>query len=155
MKKIKGNLLELFEDGFFDIIAHGCNCIGVMGAGVAKQIADKYPEALAADEAHEELFEHTFEQLGTFSAATVDNDKRIYNLYTQPMPGKSFNFSAFRLAIKAMKSDLPAWHEQPQPKIGFPYIGCGLAGFEYPEIIEKVIAEELSEYDVYIVEYVA
>lgn len=154
MKKIKGNLLELFEGGFFDIIAHGCNCMTIMGAGIAKQIADKYPEALSADEAHSDNYESAFEQLGTFSVAEVENGKCIYNLYTQEVPGQFFDFTAFKLAIKSMKEDLPGWYEQPQPKIGLPYIGCGIGGFKYPELIEKVISEELSEYDVYIVEYV-
>lgn len=152
MKKIKGDLLELFEDGFFDIIAHGCNCIAVMGAGVAKKIADRYPQARLADVAYEGKSDSIMEQLGTYSVAEI-GDKKIFNLYTQTVPGKHFDFAAFRLAIKSMKEDLPSWHEQPTPKIGFPYIGCGLGGFEHPDLIERVIAEELSDYDVYIVEY--
>jgi len=33
----------------FDVIAHGCNCFCVMGAGIAPQIKAKFPEAYAAD----------------------------------------------------------------------------------------------------------
>lgn len=152
MKKIKGDIVELFEDGFFDIIAHGCNCIAIMGAGVAKQIADKFPDVRKADIDYEGKSDSIMEQLGTYSVAEIGH-KKVFNLYTQPIPGNHFDFTAFRLAIKSMKQDLPHWHEQPRPKIGFPYIGCGIGGFQYPELIERVIAEELSDYDVYIVEY--
>jgi O-acetyl-ADP-ribose deacetylase (regulator of RNase III) len=41
MKFLSGNLLDV-NDG---IIVHGCNCQGVWGSGVAKQMKEKYPEA--------------------------------------------------------------------------------------------------------------
>ena len=41
MKVIKGDLLKAKED----IIIHQVNCQGAYGAGLAKQIANKYPKA--------------------------------------------------------------------------------------------------------------
>ena len=32
-----GNLLQLADDGVFDVIVHGCNCFNEMGAGISKQ----------------------------------------------------------------------------------------------------------------------
>ena len=49
MKSIRGNLLALARSGRFDVIVHGCNCRHAMGAGIAKQIKDSFPEAWAAD----------------------------------------------------------------------------------------------------------
>lgn len=45
MKSIRGNLLALARSGRFDVIVHGCNCRHAMGAGIAKQIKDSFPEA--------------------------------------------------------------------------------------------------------------
>jgi len=37
---LKGNLLDYFDNSTENItvLAHGCNCFNVMGAGIAKQI---------------------------------------------------------------------------------------------------------------------
>jgi O-acetyl-ADP-ribose deacetylase (regulator of RNase III) len=61
MKKVqitKGNLLDFpthclsFASNEYigiNAIAHSCNCQNVMGAGIAKQIKDRYPQAYEAD----------------------------------------------------------------------------------------------------------
>ena len=46
---IKGNLITLAENGVFDVIIHGCNCFHVMGAGIAREIATRYPEMADID----------------------------------------------------------------------------------------------------------
>ena len=47
--KTKGNLLDMADAGEFDIIIQGCNCFNAMGAGLAPQIARRYPLAEAVD----------------------------------------------------------------------------------------------------------
>ena len=42
MKEIQGDLIKLAIAGEFNVIAHGCNCMQNMGAGIAKQIAKKF-----------------------------------------------------------------------------------------------------------------
>ena len=49
MKTIKGDLISLASSGEFSAIIHGCNTRGVMGAGIARQIAQRWPEAEKAD----------------------------------------------------------------------------------------------------------
>ena len=49
MKTIKGDLIKLAEEGKFDVIIHGCNCFHAMGGGIAKQLADKYPQVEEVD----------------------------------------------------------------------------------------------------------
>ena len=46
----KGDLLTTDAD----IIVHGCNCQGVMGSGVAKQIKEKFPNAYTIYKQREE-----------------------------------------------------------------------------------------------------
>jgi len=64
MKYAKGDLLKMAEEGKFDVIVHGCNCFNTMGAGIARQIARRFPEAYAADC---ETIASDISKLGTFS----------------------------------------------------------------------------------------
>jgi len=43
---IKGNLITLAKKGEFDVIVHGCNCLNVMGAGIAKQIKKTFSRSI-------------------------------------------------------------------------------------------------------------
>ena len=49
MKILTGDLIKLAVKGEFDLIIHGCNCFCTMGAGIAKTIKEKFPEAYRAD----------------------------------------------------------------------------------------------------------
>ena len=40
---ISGDLLNPIKE---DAIAHGCNCLGTMGAGIAKEIKNRWPEEM-------------------------------------------------------------------------------------------------------------
>ena len=47
IKYIDGDLVK--EAELFDVIAHCCNCFCTMGAGIAPQIKNKFPDAYVAD----------------------------------------------------------------------------------------------------------
>lgn len=49
MEHVVGNLIDLAEEGRFDLIVHGCNCFCKMGAGIAKEIKSRYPQAYEQD----------------------------------------------------------------------------------------------------------
>ena len=49
-KVITGDLIQFAKEGKFDVIVHGCNCMCRMGAGIAKQIKEDFPEAWVADQ---------------------------------------------------------------------------------------------------------
>lgn len=49
LKRARGDLVQMADQGQFDCIVHGCNCFRTMGAGIARQIAQKWPEAAEAD----------------------------------------------------------------------------------------------------------
>ncbi|MEN8258621.1 MAG: hypothetical protein ABFS09_12235 [Thermodesulfobacteriota bacterium] len=77
MKTITGNLIELAQDNYVDVIIHGGNCFCTMGAGIAKAIKDVFPDACEADLAPQEGDRN---KLGTLSGAQI-NKKRPYHLY--------------------------------------------------------------------------
>ena len=68
MKTIKGDLIKLAKDDNFDVIVHGCNCLHIMGAGIAKQIKHHFPSAYLADL---KTPYHDQSKLGTISYTTV------------------------------------------------------------------------------------
>ncbi len=140
VETIEGNLLDFPND--INVIAHSCNTRNIMGAGIAKQIKDRYPQAYEADW---KAFNHEYDQngqyvhwLGKFSKAELDDRKYIYNMYTQASVGmgRQVHYEKFWQALKRVEQDLyemnVAKHEydgSPPPIIGLPYgISCGLAG---------------------------
>jgi O-acetyl-ADP-ribose deacetylase (regulator of RNase III) len=112
------------------IIAHGCNAQGVFGAGVAKQIAEKYPNARVSYLNHlREMSKRELDALGTVDFHSVSKDLLIANMITQEFYGRTqkvyVDYSAIhatmqRVVLLASKLNLP---------VHIPYmIGCGLGG---------------------------
>ncbi|MDU8942113.1 macro domain-containing protein [Ovoidimarina sediminis] len=143
MKTIEGDLIELAKAGRFDVMVHGCNCFGTMGAGVAKAIATSFPQALAVDRATP-LGERA--KLGIVSIAEVDlQDHRltVVNAYTQfdyRGRGVKVDYDALRLCFERVAEMFPG------ARIGYPMIGAGLAGEDW-SIIEVIIDEALEALD--------
>lgn len=122
-----GNLIDLAEQGEFDIIVHGCNCKNVMGAGIAKEIKDRHPLAYRADTNMHKRYQYPVELLGNYSHHVGNIGQggvfTIVNAYTQLNPGpNSFDYEAFDLILKKL------FYISPGVRYGFPYIGMGLAG---------------------------
>lgn len=150
---IQGNLLD-WPNGA-NLILHGCNTLGgVFGAGVAKQIAERYPLALQADI---DAAAEGANRLGLFSVAKID-DKRIVNVYIQDQIGtdsRKVNYEAVYTALETLRDSLEnAAKEGRKYTVAMPWIGCGLAGGSR-RIIEAMVRElfDKSQITVYIVEY--
>ena len=129
LKHAKGNLLDMAENGDFNIIIHGCNCFHSMGAGIAKEIASRYPEAEDADNA---TSIYNYDKIGTFSHAVIDKRFWIVNAYTQYNPSSGldvFEYTAFELILEKLARMLP------KERYGLPYIGMGLARGDKDRII--------------------
>ena len=125
-----------------------------MGAGIAKQIKDRYPQAYEADT---KFYNNEYNDgggwkgaIGHYSKAEIEskflpnNKGRIYNLYTQSgysTSERQVHYEHFWQAMKAMQEDLLfIQHETGDAQIlGLPYgISCGLAGGNW-QIIEAMI----------------
>jgi O-acetyl-ADP-ribose deacetylase (regulator of RNase III) len=157
MKTIKGDLIKLAEQGKFDIIVHGCNCFHTMGGGIAKQLADRYPEVLEADKctAYGEAI-----KLGIWTEAIVEvneNAFTVVNAYTQykwSSGSDVFEYEAFQRFLKLFAESV--LYCPSRIKIGFPQIGAGLAGGDWSRIskmIEKFSEDVACYADVTVVEY--
>lgn len=131
----KGNLLDVKEG----VIIHGCNLQGVMGAGVAKAIKEKYPKCF--DEYKKYLFLTESVTLGEFSTYEASPHLVIENLLTQINYGRDprvryVSYDAISYGFKALNKK----HSETVP-FYFPKIGAGLGGGNW-EVIEKIIESE-------------
>ena len=133
---IKGNLLTLFENNNIDILVHGCNCFHTMGAGIAKQIKEKYYIAYEADL---QTTKGDKNKLGTYSFVQINNTQFIINAYTQyHFYGKRpIDYDALRNVFKLIDLNFT------NKRIGIPKIGAGLAKGDW-NIIQNIIDEEVN-----------
>lgn len=166
-KEIKGDLIELAKNGNFDVITHGCNCLCVMKAGIAPQIA----KAFGADKFDMEQYTG-IEKLGNIDYQTLvlgentiwnlfDADNKlndpeliVVNSYTQHSYGKNhkdgvnkpLDYQALQLCLRKINYVFKG------KKIGLPKIGCGLAGGDW-STVKEVIKKELKDCYVTVVIY--
>ena len=123
----KGNLLDVTEG----IIVHGCNMCGVMGAGVALAVKQKYPACFAKYKLCLETCKYS---LGENIMYRVNQNLWICNALTQDDYGgtkRQVNYTA----ISHVFRDLVTEGSSP---LHFPKIGAGLGGGDWG-IIEQII----------------
>lgn len=128
LKHTKGNLLDLAEAFEFDIVVQGCNCFNTMGGGIAREIAEKYPSAARVDRSTQY---GDYNKLGNWTEFDTGRFK-IINAYTQYNMSQGtdvFEYTAFQLILEKLE------FAYPTSRIGFPYIGMGLAGGDKDIII--------------------
>lgn len=146
MRVIKGDLVKLAASGTFNVIVHGCNCFNTMGAGVALQIANRFPEAWYIDSMTNYGDRR---KLGNTSIATVRGDHDdaliIVNAYTQygttSKPGEMVvDYDAVYNVFAKTVHNLSCI--APNMRIGIPRIGAGLAGGDW-DVLAEIIEEAL------------
>jgi len=148
MKVIEENLLDFPED--ITTIFHVANIRKTFGAGIAKQIKDRYPAAYQAD------LDYPWDDVdrfGEFSAAKVRDGKYVVNLYAQDLggdnlseDGKPFRLEHYKHALESYLYEIDL--RSSLSKLGFPWmIGSGLSQGPWDKI--KELTEYLvSQYDV-------
>ena len=169
MKYVDGNLLDMAEQGKFDIIVHGCSCQNRMESGIAKQIRDRYPKAYMVDQLTQKgdsgklgcftqshidgnRLSHPMEEFG-FPVDSLDDSSTgviktrysftLLNAYTQENYGYSHsiyvNYEAVSQVFKQIKL-LYDMNPMAPMRIGIPMIGSGAANGDWT-IIESIIAD--------------
>jgi O-acetyl-ADP-ribose deacetylase (regulator of RNase III) len=134
-----GNMLDV-KTG---LMVHGCNCIGVMGAGVALSVKNKWPKVFHC---YRENFDNHPERpstwyLGRIQTIWVDYNLAVVNAFTQDgigMHKQQVDYDALyqcfeKVSALAMVDNLP---------VHFPLIGCGYAGGDW-NIVKDIIQDTL------------
>lgn len=142
MEKRVGNILDV-ETG---IIVHGCNNRGVMGAGLALAVKQKYPNVY-------NFYRNEWEQrngfiLGEVQFSYVAWNKIICNAITQDGYGRDKRYTDYDAIRQAFKTIYPLARVDNIP-VHFPKIGCGLGGGDW-NIVKNIIEEELRGHESYV-----
>ncbi|MFW5962600.1 MAG: macro domain-containing protein [bacterium] len=148
---IEGDLLQANTD----IIGHQTNCVGVFGAGIAKQIAKKYPYVKKEYTTYCKQ-KKPKELLGTYQISKT-NSFLIANLFGQLHYGRYGEYySKYKRQTRynMLKSALESLHnDYPTQAIALPYqIGCGLAGGNW-EQVKAIIDDVFNDSIVYLYKY--
>lgn len=154
MQTVNGDVLSAFNDGY-DVVAHQSNCMGAMGAGLAKQIRNEFPNVyqeytrLCGRQKSEQL-------LGKCQLVKINDreDKYIANLFGQLDYGgkkKNTDYQKLRHSLQVLKMNMLY---KSLSAVALPYgIGCGLAGGNW-EKVKSIIQEELDDtFDVRLYKY--
>ncbi len=148
-KKVTGDLFLLTDSGLFDAIAHGCNCLCNMGAGIAVPMKQRYGVDKFPMESFQ--FKGDFKKLGNIEGKKI-GDLMVFNCYTQYNYGrnhasgdkKPLDYEALTLCLRKLNQEMKG------KRVGLPLIGGGLAGGDSFKIIE-IMKEELKDCDVTLV----
>ena len=135
------------------VIMHQANCFSVMGAGIAKSIAQMYPEAAAVDKYSDYSPEYKF---GKFTYAIIENGVTVVNLYGQYNLGvvdeekqaKRMKMLKNALSFFIYTAKSGSNNNINLQKIGVPHgMGCGLAGGDWGTV-EKILKDVSEEHNV-------
>lgn len=85
-----------------DVIAHQTNCQGVMGSGLAAQVAQVFPGAAEADRAWQKRFNPLSKMLGTISVYQSDLGPTIINMYGQFSYGRAQRHTNYEALYRAL-----------------------------------------------------
>lgn len=153
MSELNDNLLSYHQGNLFisdeRVIAHGCNCIGVMGAGFAKGVADLYP---IVKKRYQTAVKAGVFNLG-YAQFVLDeaNDRCFYNLATQKQPGANGSLWGVFLAFSNMFEHAAA---NNITRIAMPKIGTGIAKLQWDDVLEKInLAREVTKYPIHLAVY--
>lgn len=133
------------------VIAHGCNCQGKMGAGVAHAIRKRWPVVYFE---YVDLCIKTNPQqlLGSAQIVTINNTDisflAVANCFTQEYYGRDGKTYASRSAIRtALIQPIRLAAER-----GVPFftsrIGCNLGGLDWDVDVEPIMSALSDEFDI-------
>lgn len=127
---------DLFEyEG--EAIAHGCNTKGLMGAGVAKIVADRYPEVLHYYQATCGPYASAVRRFVPGDAQVCGTPSGVYvvNLATQDHPGAHATYWWVMLSMANMFERLRLLEVDA---VAIPRIGCGIGGLVWHGVEEVI-----------------
>ncbi|MCX5604434.1 macro domain-containing protein [Streptomyces phaeochromogenes] len=137
---------DLFTAEDVDALAHGCNCAGAMGRGIAVEFKRRWPAMY--DEYRTRCHDGRFRP-GDIFPWTTPGGTVIYNLGTQAHWRTGAELSFVEASVRAMVSHAT---EHGVRKIAMPRIAAGLGGLDWAEV-ESAITPLISRQPIDVVVY--
>ena len=136
VKYIKGDILNVTEG----IIVQQVNCKGVMGAGLAKQIRDKWPYIYDDYKARIDNAANTKELLGKTLFNNVENNLFVASIFGQYDYGHGTKFTIYPALFKGLDYVFGEAEVDQIPVYIPKGLGCGLAGGNW-DFVEAYIQD--------------
>lgn len=136
---MKGNIF----DSTCEALVNPVNCVGVMGAGLAKQFKERYPRNF---ELYANYCKHGLLLPGECYATTQNEGRVIINFATKHHWRGESQLSNVRAGLLFMRSN----YQEYVKSFAIPALGCGLGGLRW-ERVEPIIHEVMKGlvYEVY------
>ena len=145
IKIVNGDLLQ----SNLPLIAHQTNCLGVMGAGIAKSIKNKWSIVYTQYVDKCRHYNYSKELLGKCQVCVTEDEpiKFVVNLFGEysftesvaPFENRHTDYDALKKSLLHLKA---ICENTEITKIGIPYkLGCGLAGGDWDGVVYPMLQE--------------
>ena len=135
-------------------VVHGVNCLNTMGAGAARAIANKWPEAEKAYDRYMRKYASfiiTTKKLPEFEPccyAICDDGTIVYNAIVQYYVGRDKKYGQYHLLTQSLSNICKnIISSELSREIHITKIGCGLAGLKW-EVLSEILLEYEENYGV-------
>ena len=145
IKIVNGDLLQ----SNLPLIAHQTNCLGVMGAGIAKAIKNKWSIVYTQYVDKCRHYNYSKDLLGKCQVCVTEDEpiKFVANLFGEysftesvaPFENRHTDYDALKKALLNLKT---LCENTEITEIGIPYkLGCGLAGGDWDGVVYPMLQE--------------
>ena len=153
LKYVQGDLLKAATSGRLNVIAHQANCFCKGRRGIAPLIFKTFPGSKFVDDQTDVGGWYKMGDLShafNYAENSPDDPIWVFNLYGQyhfDQYSKDYGtrywalgkaLEKMAMVIETRKSLHHSWTGSTTLEVGFPLIGCGLAGGDW-EIVEEMI----------------
>jgi O-acetyl-ADP-ribose deacetylase (regulator of RNase III) len=138
---VSGDALDLLADGTITALGHQVNARGVMGAGLARAIRNRFPRAFTA---YRLAWQSRQLVLGACLPVEVAPGRFIVHLVGQDGYGRGRRHTDYAALVTAL-TRFDHWARAHDVTPGLPYgLGCGLAGGDWT-VVQRLIATAVPE----------
>lgn len=152
LKYLKQNVVEIDRG----VVAHGCNCQGVMGSGVALAVRKKWPNAYESYKGICEAYGKDDDLLGLVHFITVQHERDdgvnkqakivLANMLTQRFYGSDGKKYANVDAIETALEQTAILADMSNLSVYMPKVGCGLGGLDWETEVRPVVERIANDY---------
>lgn len=132
------NAIDALMKGEINLLAHGVNCSGGFGSGVAGELSNRLP---IVKEGYLHRFNNQGWQLGAIQEVTLKTPVkcRVLNCATQQNYGRDGAKYTDEAKVSDVLSRVAGQYCSPGDRLGFPFIGTGLGGADKDSVFAELI----------------